>query len=390
MDAFKTGSDMVFVLLGAILVLAMHAVPAFGVRRGGERDELVAGDVRAGEHPFQQMLDPFLEAEDRGGDLVAHLDEVGQRHLRDRLGVVTPSGLEQWQSPRPGAARVVQAAVEFDHVLEGTVRALSVERHDRVRRVPDEHQVAMEPLLAQHPVKLQPHRRPAQVRRIRHQLVPLQPLGKIEIDVEAMGIDLLSLSAHKIYGPKGVGALYIRKGTPLAPLLYGGHSERDRRPGTENTPGIVGLGKAAELARAKLATDAPRLAALRDRLEKAILADIPLTTRNGDPAHRLPSTSNIRFAHIEGEAFVIAMDLQGVACSTGAACSSGSVEPSHVLSAIGLSHAQARSSIRFSLGRMTTAEDIDYTLKVLPAVVERLRSLSPHSKAVTTGSLPHS
>ena len=218
----------------------------------------------------------------------------------------------------------------------------------------------------------------------------VQSVGKIPVDVEKLGVDLLSLSAHKLHGPKGVGALYIRKGTPLAPLLYGGHSERDRRPGTENTPGIVGLGKAAELARAKLATDAPRLAALRDRLEKAILADIPLTTRNGDPAHRLPSTSNIRFAHIEGEAFVIAMDLQGVACSTGAACSSGSVEPSHVLSAIGLSHAQARSSIRFSLGRMTTAEDIDYTLKVLPAVVERLRSLSPHSKAVTTGSLQHS
>jgi cysteine desulfurase len=214
----------------------------------------------------------------------------------------------------------------------------------------------------------------------------VQSVGKIPVDVEKLGVDLLSLSAHKLHGPKGVGALYVRKGTPLAPLLYGGHSERDRRPGTENTPGIVGLGKAAELARAKLATDGPRLAALRDRLEEPILAGIPLTVRNGDPARRLPSTSNIRFDHIEGEAFVIAMDLQGVACSTGAACSSGSVEPSHVLSAIGLSHAQARSSIRFSLGRMTTAEDIDDALQVLFSVVTRLRALSPQFKAAATSS----
>jgi cysteine desulfurase len=212
----------------------------------------------------------------------------------------------------------------------------------------------------------------------------VQSVGKIPVDVEKLGVDLLSLSAHKLHGPKGVGALFVRKGTPLAPLLYGGHSERDRRPGTENTPGIVGLGKAAELARAKLATDAPRLAALRDRLEETILAGIPLTARNGDRARRLPTTSNIRFGHVEGEAFVIAMDLQGVACSTGAACSSGSVEASHVLSAIGLSHAQARSSIRFSLGRMTTPEDIDYALEVLPAVVARLRALSPQYKAAAT------
>ncbi len=214
----------------------------------------------------------------------------------------------------------------------------------------------------------------------------VQSVGKIPVDVEKLGVDLLSLSAHKLHGPKGVGALYIRKGTPLAPLLYGGHSERDRRPGTENTPGIVGLGKAAELARLSLEEQGRRMAALRDRLEETILAGIPLTARNGDRAQRLPSTSNIRFDHVEGEAFVIAMDLKGVACSTGAACSSGSVEPSHVLSAIGLSHAQARSSIRFSLGRMTAAEDIDYTLEVLPAVVARLRALSPQYKAAATSS----
>jgi cysteine desulfurase len=212
----------------------------------------------------------------------------------------------------------------------------------------------------------------------------VQSVGKIPVDVEKLRVDLLSLSAHKLHGPKGVGALYVRKGTALAPLLYGGHSERDRRPGTENTPGIVGLGKAAELAAASLDKEGRRLAALRDRLEEAILEAVPLSERNGAKAPRLPSTTNLRFDHVEGEAFVIAMDLRGVACSTGAACSSGSVEASHVLSAIGLSNAQARSSIRFSLGRMTASEDIDYTLEVLPAVVERLRAVSPHYKTAGT------
>jgi cysteine desulfurase len=214
----------------------------------------------------------------------------------------------------------------------------------------------------------------------------VQAVGKIEVDVEKLGADLLSLSAHKLHGPKGVGALYVRKGMALAPLFYGGHSERDRRPGTENTPGIVGLGKAAEIAAAGLATEGPRLAALRDRLEDSILARVPHCARNGAKEPRLPSTSNIRFDHVEGEGFVIAMDLKGVACSTGAACSSGSIDPSHVLSAIGLTSAQARSSIRFSLGRMSAAEDIDYTLEVLPAVVERLRSLSPHYKSAVTNA----
>jgi cysteine desulfurase len=203
-------------------------------------------------------------------------------------------------------------------------------------------------------------------------------VGKIPVDVEKLGVDLLSLSAHKLHGPKGVGALYIRKGTLLRPLLYGGHHERDRRPGTENTPGIVGLGKAAEMAREHLAEEATRVGALRDRLEEGVLARVPLRAVNGDRARRLPTTTNIRFDYIEGEGFVIAMDLRGIACSTGAACSSGSLEPSHVLSAIGLSPEQARSSIRFSLGRYNTSEDIDTTLEVLPAVVEQLRAVSPH------------
>jgi cysteine desulfurase len=212
----------------------------------------------------------------------------------------------------------------------------------------------------------------------------VQSVGKIPVDVEKLGVDLLSLSAHKLNGPKGIGALYIRKGTILRPLIHGGHDERDRRPGTENVTGIVGLGKAADLAREHLSDEVARVAALRDRLEEGILGTVLLAAVNGDRARRLPTTSNLRFDYIEGEGFVIALDLRGIACSTGAACSSGSVEPSHVLSAIGLRPEQARSSIRFSLGRFNTDEDIDATLEVLPAVVERLRAVSPHYKTAVT------
>jgi cysteine desulfurase len=213
----------------------------------------------------------------------------------------------------------------------------------------------------------------------------VQSVGKVPVDVEKLGVDLLSLSAHKLHGPKGVGALFVRRGTLLRPLLFGGHHERDRRPGTENVPGIVGLGKAAELAIEHGASDAERIGELRDRLEKGILGSVPMATVVGDRARRVPSTTNISFDYLEGEGFVIAMDLRGIACSTGAACSSGSVEPSHVLSAIGRRE-QARSSIRFSLGRFSTAEDIDYTLQVLPLVAEQLRALSPnYSRAGARG-----
>jgi len=214
----------------------------------------------------------------------------------------------------------------------------------------------------------------------------VQSAGKIPVDVEKLGVDLLALSAHKLNGPKGVGALYVRKGTTLRPLLHGGHHERDRRPGTENVAGIVGLGAAAEIAGSHLSEEHARLAALRDRLEAGILAQVPFVSSNGDPAHRVPGTANLTFDYIEGEGFVIAMDLRGIACSTGSACSSGSLEPSHVLSAIGLKPEQARASIRFSLGRFNTDEDVDAALKIMPAVVEQLRAVSPHyRKTVTSG-----
>jgi cysteine desulfurase len=207
----------------------------------------------------------------------------------------------------------------------------------------------------------------------------VQTAGKLPLDVNRLGVDLVSISAHKIYGPKGVGALYVRSGTPLQPQFHGGHHERDRRPGTENVPGIVGLGKAADLARKNLTTDCARITSLRDRLEDALLAACGDARVNGNRAQRVSNTSNISFHAAGGEALVIALDLQGIACSTGAACSSGAVGPSHVLLAIGLSPDAARSSLRFSLGRTTTAEEIDQVIGVIPHAVERLRALSPLS-----------
>ena len=214
----------------------------------------------------------------------------------------------------------------------------------------------------------------------------VQSAGKLPVDVEKLGVDLLSLSGHKFYAPKGIGALYIRGGTRLKQLLYGGHHQRGFRPGTENVPGIVGIGKAAELARQALAQDAARIAALRDALEQGLVARVPHARINAAAAPRTPNTTNITFPGIEGEALIIALDMKGISCSTGAACSSGAVEPSHVLTAISLAPDAARASIRFSLGRHTTQAEVDYTLEAVPAAVAQLRELSPayRSEATTT------
>jgi cysteine desulfurase len=206
----------------------------------------------------------------------------------------------------------------------------------------------------------------------------VQAAGKVPIDVNKIGCDLLSISGHKMHAPQGTGALYVRKGTMLTPLFYGGNHERQRRAGTENLPGIVGLGKAAELAMQSFSDRAmQQLAALRDRLESAILRNIDDTGLNGAGAPRVPNTTNIHIDHIEGEALIIALDLQGLAVSTGAACSSGAIEPSHVLTAMGLPAEQARASIRFSLGKHNTKEDVDFAISILPTTVARLRELSP-------------
>jgi cysteine desulfurase len=200
----------------------------------------------------------------------------------------------------------------------------------------------------------------------------------VPIDVKEIGCDLLTLTGHKMHGPLGTGALFVRKGTLLQPMIYGGRHERARRAGTENLPGIVGLGKAAEIARTGFSDGSvERIASLRDRLENTVIESVDQVSVNSAGAPRVPNTTNVVFDCLEGEAMVIALDLKGLSVSTGAACSSGAIEPSHVLTAMGLSPDRARASIRFSLGKQNTAEDIDFALPLIPEVVTRLRDLSP-------------
>jgi cysteine desulfurase len=204
----------------------------------------------------------------------------------------------------------------------------------------------------------------------------VQTVGKIPVDVRALGVDLLSLSAHKFNGPKGAGVLWIKRGTRMLPILTGGKHERNRRAGTENVPAIVGMGVAARLAAAKLEKEAVRLAALRDRLEEGILRSVPGAAVNGARVPRVPNTTNISFDRVEAESLLIALDLEGIAVSTGSACSSGTLEPSHVLRAMGLSAHRTQNSLRFSLGLFSTDEEVDRVIAVLPNLVEKLRGLT--------------
>jgi cysteine desulfurase len=204
----------------------------------------------------------------------------------------------------------------------------------------------------------------------------VQSAGKIPVDVKALGVDLLTISAHKFYGPKGVGATWIRRGLRLLPILTGGKHERNRRAGTENVAGIAGLGVAAQQARVKMGQEAERLERLRDRLEEGILKAVPGTAVNGARQPRVPNTTNISFDRVEAESLLIALDLAGIAVSTGSACSSGTLEPSHVLKAMGFPPHRTQNSIRFSLGAANTEEQIDRVIDALPAIVEKLRSLT--------------
>lgn len=205
----------------------------------------------------------------------------------------------------------------------------------------------------------------------------VQAVGKVPVNLPALGVDLYSISAHKVYGPKGAGALYVRQGVRLGRIQFGGHHERDRRPGTENVPGAVGLAAALELMRRDFPQETARLAALRDRLEQGILARLPDVKVNGAGARRAPNVTNLCFPGVDGEALLIALDLEGFAVSSGAACSSGASEPSHVLLAIGLDRTQARSSLRFSLGRLNDAEQVDRLIDAVVGAVQRLRRVSP-------------
>jgi cysteine desulfurase len=209
----------------------------------------------------------------------------------------------------------------------------------------------------------------------------VQSFCKVPFTVDELNADLLSLSAHKINGPKGVGALYIREGVPLKPLIYGGHQEGNRRAGTENIAGAVGLAKAAHLSCSNRAARMRRIRMLRDRLEQGLLNKIPQTRLNGHPNLRLPNTVNLSFSFVESESLLLELDLKGVAVSSGSACSSGTGEPSHVLLAMGIPHEICRGALRFSLGKENTEQEIDYVLEVLPEVVQRIRAMSPLSAA---------
>jgi cysteine desulfurase len=205
----------------------------------------------------------------------------------------------------------------------------------------------------------------------------VQLVGKLPINLSEIPIDLLTIAGHKLHAPKGIGVLYIREGTKINPLIIGGHQERGKRAGTENVPYIVGLGKACELVKTHMKDEQTRVAALRDRLEKGILESCPDTSVNGDREHRLPNTTNISFEFIEGESILLLMDEVGIAASSGSACTSGSLEPSHVIRAMGVPFTRAHGSTRFSLSRYNTDEDIEHTLKHLPGIIDRLRDMSP-------------
>jgi cysteine desulfurase len=213
----------------------------------------------------------------------------------------------------------------------------------------------------------------------------VQAYGALPVDVDALGIDLLSASSHKIYGPKGIGALFIRKGRKVRPLITGGFQERNRRAGTSNVPGVVGFGLAAELAMKEMEGRRRRLVALRDRLINGLVKKVEFTRLNGHPTLRLPNNANLSFEFVEGESILLSLDMKGVAASSGSACTSGSLEPSHVLLAMGLPPEVAHGSVRMTLGTGNTDEDVDYVLEVLPPIIDRLRAMSPLHAQVVAG-----
>jgi cysteine desulfurase len=301
-----------------------------------------------------------------------------------------------------GRRHLIASAIEHEAVLN-TLKALA-RRGWRTTLVPVDHTGVVSPerlrsLLADDTAivsvmhanneigTIQPIAELAQLAHERGALMhtdAVQSVGKIPVDVRALGIDLLSLSAHKFNGPKGTGALWIKRGTRMQPVLTGGKHERNRRAGTENVPAIAGMGIAARLAVGKMAGEAVRVGMLRDRLETGILSSVPGTAVNGDPSARVPNTTNISFERVEAESLLIALDLEGIAVSTGSACSSGTLEPSHVLRAMGFPPHRTQNSLRFSLGMFSTDAEVDRVLEVLPKLVEKLRGLT--RKPQTVGS----
>jgi cysteine desulfurase len=294
----------------------------------------------------------------------------------------------------PGRRHLVACAIEHEAVLN-TLKALArrgwrttlvpvdqtgIVSPDRVRELLADDTALVSVMHANNEIgTIQPI---GEIARLAHERGAImhtdavQSVGKIPVDVRALGVDLLSLSAHKFNGPKGAGVLWVRRGTRAQPILTGGKHERSRRAGTENVPAIGGMGVAARLAIAKMTTEGARVGALRDRLEAGILTSVPGTVVNGTPSQRVPNTTNISFDRVEAESLLIALDLEAIAVSTGSACSSGTLEPSHVLRAMGFPAHRTQNSLRFSLGLFSTEEEVDRVIEVLPRLVEKLRGLT--------------
>src|SRR5438034_5866679 len=293
-----------------------------------------------------------------------------------------------------GRKHLVASAIEHEAVLN-TLKALArrgwrttllpvdqsgIVSPDRLREVVTAETALVSVMHANNEIgTVQPIAELAAIARERGALMhtdAVQSVGKIPVDVRALGVDLLSLSAHKFNGPKGAGALWIKRGTRMQPVLTGGKHERNRRAGTENVPALAGLGVAARLAAGKMTAETARVGALRDRLEAGILKAVPGTMVNGMPQLRVPNTTNISFDRVEAESLLIALDLEGIAVSTGSACSSGTLEPSHVLRAMGFPAHRTQNSLRFSLGLFSTEQEVDHVVAILPRLVEKLRNLT--------------
>jgi cysteine desulfurase len=345
-----------------------------------------------------------------GGLLRKHVDTARQQvaallRARPQEIVFTSSGSESdnmaiqgFVRPRKARARLITSVVEHPAVLN-TCRRLKDEGIEEIEIGVDAEGMLISDQLAQAPVDqltlasfmwannetgvLFPIDEIARTIKARGGFIhtdAVQAAGKITIDVSKVPVDLLSLAGHKLHAPKGIGALYIREGTDIAPLIFGGHQESGMRAGTENVPYIVGLGKACELALSSMQDENTRIRGLRDRLETALLRTCAGAKLNGNKENRLPNSTNISFEFIEGEGILLLLDEKGIAASSGSACTTGSLEPSHVMRAMGIPYTLAHSSIRFSMSRYTTDDDIDPVIEAMPPIVERLRSLSPYVK----------
>ena len=373
----------------------------------------VAPEVFAAMTPFLTGLYGNPSSIHRfGGQVMAHIDRAREA-LAGLLGAASPeeivftacgtesdnAALRSAVQTQAGRDKLVISAVEHPAVLNPAeelrkhgfrVETIPVDEHgqldmERARELVDDRTALVSVMWANNETgNIQPVEELAGLAHAHGALFhtdAVQAVGKVPMHLAESGIDLLSLSGHKLHAPKGVGALYVRRGVKFCPFMLGGHQENGRRAGTENVAAIVGLGKAAELAAQNIDVENTHVRALRDRLEQGILAAVPHTRVNGAPEHRLPNTTNVSFEYIEGESILMMLDMSGICASSGSACTTGSLEPSHVLRAMKVPHTAAHGAIRFSLSRYSTRDEVDFVLEKLPPAIARLREISPYWNA---------